>query len=251
MMNETLNSSIRLIILEEEFIMKNRWRILGAMTALTLVLSACGTPATKDKEPEKPEETPVAEVEKPEDLEETDDVVIEEPAEKEEAVEEKIKEEPVTNEKPAETGTDFSNEATLVKSDEQAFSMYILPSYKLTSEEPGKDVLYSETDESIFMRVETLPKEDGTYDYLDENMLTILNASSVGDTPIQLSEAGALPSGDGITNVKAYTVKAETGPVTGILFERGNLIVRLTIFDSAEAKYYKELLQMGETITSN
>lgn len=243
--------------------MKNRWRILGAMTVLTLVLSACGTPATKEKEPEKPEETTVSEVEelekveeieeveKPEDLEETDDVVIQDPVEQDKVDEDKIKEEPVKSEKPTETTTDFSNEATLVKSDEQAFSMYVLPSYKLTSEEPGRDVLYSVTDESVFMRVETLPKEDGSYDYLDENMLTILNASSAGDTPVQLSEADTLPSGDGITNVKAYTVKSETGPVTGIIFERGNLIVRLTIFDSAEAKHYKELLQMGETITSN
>ena len=90
--------------------------------------------------------------------------------------------------------------------------MYVLPGYKLTSEEPGRDSLYSESDDSVFMRIETVPKEEGAYDYLAENMLTLLDAASDGDVPVELSEASSLPSGDGITNVKAYSVNAETGP---------------------------------------
>lgn len=251
MMNETLNSPIRLIILKEELIMKNKWRILCVSAALALVLSACGSTVTEDKELEK-EDAPVVQdkdIEKVEGVnepEEEDEEVKNDESTENDSVNTEAKDETVSN-----NTTDLKNEATLVDSDAQDFSMYVLPGYKLTSEEPGRDSLYSESDESFFMRIETMPKEEGTYDYLAENMLTLLDATSDGDAPVELSEASTLPSGDGITNVKAYSVKAETGPVTGILFERGDLIVRLTIFDSPEAKYFKDSLQMGETVIAN
>ena len=37
---------------------------------------------------------------------------------------------------------DKSIEAELTESDEQDYSLYVLPLYKLTSEEPGRDILY-------------------------------------------------------------------------------------------------------------
>lgn len=49
--------------------------------------------------------------------------------------------------------------AFLKHSDNQGYSMYILPDYELTAEEPNKDVVMLSNDGEIFMRVELLPKD--------------------------------------------------------------------------------------------
>ena len=57
-------------------------------------------------------------------------------------------------------------DAVLTESDAQQFAMEVLPGYTLTSEEPGRDSLYADENPAAFMRIETQPAEDGTYDYL-------------------------------------------------------------------------------------
>ena len=41
--------------------MKNKWRILCVSAALALVLSACGSTVTNDKESKEPEDVPIIE----------------------------------------------------------------------------------------------------------------------------------------------------------------------------------------------
>ena len=55
---------------------------------------------------------------------------------------------------------------------------------------------------------------------------------------------------EGIENVKVLALKAETASVTGIIFERDNMVVRLTIYDSPKEEYFEQFLRMGETIVS-
>ncbi len=240
--------------------MKKNWRLLYAIMAIALILSACGTTdADQDDVGESGgSETPISEVEETNEEDANGDETNEDAVNEDET--ENATDEDSTNDKQltedevsteTETETDFLNEAMQVESDAQDFSVYLLPEYKLTSEEPGKDSLYLEADDSRFMRIETMSPEDFTYEYLEENMLAVLEASSGGKTPVEITDEQSLPSDNNLTNAKAYTVDVEEGTVTGILFEREDLLVRLTIFDSAEAEHFEDFLHMGETITKN
>lgn len=49
-------------------------------------------------------------------------------------------------------------QATLTRSNESGYEFYLLENFAFTSEEPGKDVIYSKYDDSFFVRVEKLDK---------------------------------------------------------------------------------------------
>lgn len=132
----------------------------------------------------------------------------------------------------AEEAEDNMADAVLTDSDAQQFAMKVLPGYTLTSEEPGRDSLYSNDNPSAFMRIETQTAEDGTYDYLLENMQEVLKAASDGEEPQELTDVYSDVADKGIENVKAFKVDTETGPVTGVVFEKDNMVVRFTLFDN-------------------
>src|SRR5690606_35222810 len=134
------------------------------------------------------------------------------------------------------------------ESDAQSYSMEVLPGYTLTSEEPGRDSLFAEEEPSAFMRIETQPAEDGSYDYLLENMQEVLKASSNGGEPEELTDIYSDAADKGIENAKAFKVDSETGPVTGVIFEKDEMVVRLTLFDNADEEYKTDFLNMGQTI---
>ena len=136
----------------------------------------------------------------------------------------------------------------LTDSDAQQFAMEVLPGYTLTSEEPGRDSLYADNNPTAFMRIETQPIEDGTYDYLLDNMQEVLKAASDGGVPVELTDVYSDVANKGITNVKAFKVDTETGPVTGIVFEKEDIVVRFTLFDNLDEEYKNDFLNMGQTI---
>lgn len=213
--------------------MKSKWNLLFASAAIALLLSACGT----DQSNGAPNDTPdgatgnVEEVENGSSVENGGEDV----------------EEPTTD-VPEEKEDDVLKDAVPTESDEQNYTISVLPNYTLTSEEPGKDSLLADDNETVFMRIETAPKEEGTYDYFSENLTAILEASSGGVAPTEVTDTALIPSGEGIENAKVFSVQAESGPVTGIVFERDNMVVRLTIFDSSKEEHFNEFLKMGETI---
>ncbi|WP_432359714.1 hypothetical protein [Sporosarcina sp. UB5] len=147
-----------------------------------------------------------------------------------------------------EQSTGDATEAVLTESDEQAFAMEVLPGFTLTSEEPGRDVLYANDEPRAFMRIETQPTEDGTYEYLLENVQDVLKAASNGEAPEQLMNVFTEASQKGIEKAKAFKVNTETGPVTGVVFEKNGMVVRLTLFDNLDEKYKDDFLNMGQTI---
>ena len=145
----------------------------------------------------------------------------------------------------AEGQEDIMKDAELIESDEQSYAISVLPDYTLTSEEPGKDSLISANNEAVFMRIETVAKEDGTYDYLAENMVAVLEASGDGSAPIEVLDEKSIPVAEGIENAKVLALKAETASITGIIFERDNMVVRLTIYDSPKEEYFEQFLRMS------
>lgn len=209
--------------------MKSKWNLLFASAAIALLLSACGTDQSNGTPNDTTDDTP--EVENGSSVENDGEDV----------------EEPETDVQK-ENEEDVLKDAVPTASDAQNYTISVLPNYTLTSEEPGKDSLLADDNETVFMRIETAPKEEGTYDYFTENLTAILEASSGGVAPTEVTDTTLIPSGEGIENAKVFSVQAESGPVTGIVFERGNMVVRLTIFDSSKEEHFNQFLKMSETI---
>lgn len=136
-----------------------------------------------------------------------------------------------------------------VNSDAQNYTMAILPEFTLTSEEPGRDSLYLTEDGSIFMRVETEAFTQETYDFMEENTVDLLQATSADQKgPTEVTDENQLPQGEGIEKTVGYTTETAEGITTGIVFKKDELIVRLTIFESTEGSYYEQFIKMGQTI---
>lgn len=224
--------------------MKIKWNLLLVAFATTLLLAACGTNPDAGENTTNGSTDVVEETDKVDENEGTEEVVEEETEVVEEETE--VVEETTSNDSKEE----FLKESKTTESDEQNYTMSVLPEYTLTSEEPGKDSLMATEDESVFMRIETMPKEEGTYDYSLKDIGAVLEASSDGGTPVEVTDKTAIPEGEGIENVKVLSVKAETASITGILFERGDMIVKLTIYDSPNEDHFENFLRMSETIVA-
>ncbi|MDV6376873.1 hypothetical protein ORD22_01160 [Sporosarcina sp. GW1-11] len=210
--------------------MNNKWRIIFASFAVSVMLAACGTSATDETETE---------------IDDSNGTAIEEPATNSETdVEDN---DPVATEEPE---ADRMKDAVETKSDEQDYSMMVLPGYTLTSEEPGRDSLYLEEDSSLFMRIETMPKggESYTFDELYVNMQELLVASSNGETSQEITDAAELPQNDGILNAKGAQVQSSEGYFKGFVIEREDKLVRVTIYASEDNEHIEEFKQMASTI---
>ncbi len=145
----------------------------------------------------------------------------------------------------------FQENAKQVDSDAQDYAIHILPAYTLTSEEPGRDSLYLTEDGNTFMRIETNPFNQDDYDYFKENTVSLLESTKAdGETVSEITEENSLPQGENVKNAVGYTVKANDSILTGIVFEKDGLLVRLTIFDTPTQEHYSNFLKMGETITN-
>jgi len=55
-----------------------------------------------------------------------------------------------------QNGVDKTEKATESKSVDQSYKLQQLPGFTLTQEEPGKDMLVSNDDDEVFMRIETI-----------------------------------------------------------------------------------------------
>lgn len=210
--------------------MNFKWKLACIASVVTIILAACGTDSSNNGQANEPKQ-PVEEKEQQQDAE---NELTEQP---EQDVEQEKQEE-------QKTGNDIG---VKTKSDTQNYTMSLMPDFTLTGEEPGKDVVYANENDMAFMRIEIVENNDGAYDYAVENSAATLEAASNGKTPEALTSV-ELPSGDGISDVKALTVETETGPVSGIVFVRGQAVVKLTIFDTPEQIYLEEFVRMGETI---
>ncbi|MBB4824117.1 hypothetical protein HNO89_001337 [Sporosarcina luteola] len=202
--------------------MKLNWKMISTGMAAALFLTACGT----DKDSPKPEEGTSA----------PDQVVTETGSE-----------ENGNNASEVGQNDNVSDGAESMSSDEQNYTMQVLPGFTLTAEEPGRDVLYSDKNSEAFMRIETKENEGENYDDWVANVQELVKASTDEDVQ-NVTDASLLPSGEGIENAVAFNSKTDDVSTTGIVFVKGDLLVRLTIFDTPEEELGKDFIKMGETI---
>ncbi|QED47335.1 hypothetical protein [Cytobacillus dafuensis] len=131
--------------------------------------------------------------------------------------------------------------AFLKSSDNMPYSMYVLPGFELTAEEPNKDVLYLSENDHIFMRIELLPA-DTDWKTLEDGTKTQLQ--SVNDD-VQTIEA---PSDDFFKDTIAMEASNDEDVITAYLIKSKEQPIKLTIFTKKDLNYKDAFLQMGKTI---
>ena len=220
--------------------MKSKWKLLSVSLATAILLAACGTEAGNENPAEQQEEPTNA-------VEETTTGAPAENTEPEESGSTDT-EGQENAEKPANGETDELTDAVPTESDEQNYSMAVLPGYSLTSEEPGRDSLMVDEDSSIFMRIETMDAAEVEMDEFLENTKEVVSASTDGQPAAEVTDEVKLPKGDGIEDAVAYSAQTDSVTVTSTVFERDGQLVRLTFYDSPDEKHFENFLRRGETI---
>lgn len=138
-------------------------------------------------------------------------------------------------------GEQKNDTAFLKYNDNQNYSMYVLPEYELTGEEPNKDVLFWNKDDSVFMRIELLPA-DIDWAMMEENTKAQLTA--VGP---DVKEAET-PEDPFFENAWAMETKSGSEIVTSYLIKNDQQPIKLTLFTKDNADHKNAFLEMGKTI---
>ncbi|MBT2570361.1 hypothetical protein [Planococcus sp. ISL-110] len=209
--------------------MKKNLFLLSSILTVGVLLTACGTPDTVE------EDTGTA----PEETAEETTVEVEE-----EEAEEEVAEEPEEETNTGESTEEAEPAGTLTQSDEQNYELYVLDGYELTAEEPNKDALYVADNSGVFMRIETFAAGETDFASLEENMKQTLQAVNPEEEP---AEATNFDEAD-FEQSAAYEIPSTEGTVTGIVYEKEDLLVRLTIFDDSTVNATEDFITMGRTI---
>lgn len=132
--------------------------------------------------------------------------------------------------------------ATLYRSSNQPFSMYTLPDYQASAEEPGKDVVLMTRNQAAWMRIEMYPATMA----VSRIESSIRRALAVTATPMR-EKPGYAPTLPAATVFHAASAKSS---VTAVLFERGGHRVVATVFVPAEFESLAPFFVMLKTIRS-
>ncbi|MFP3508065.1 hypothetical protein SB775_00095 [Peribacillus sp. SIMBA_075] len=134
-------------------------------------------------------------------------------------------------------GKEIEKTAFLKRSDNQPFSLYVLQQFKLSAEEPGKDIIFLTEDDSIYMRIELLTA-DVNWDEVEENVHTQLKSHSktIRDPALD------------IENGAGFEVESGDDVITSILLKDEKAPVRLTIFTKKDMDFRDAFLEMAKTL---
>ncbi|WP_433957665.1 hypothetical protein [Cytobacillus horneckiae] len=209
--------------------MKNTFKLFFMSTLLLMLLVACGTNQNADEDSSNRDDN---EANQPDEKNPKDD-------ESSENNKIRLMEQNIKFEKNGETEEET---AFLKESDNQDFSMYVLPNFVLTGEEPNKDVLHLEEQSNIFMRIELIP-DDADMKMLEEN--TKIQLQSVNEEVTSPS----LPNDSFFEDAIMMEASADGDTVTSFLIKNEQANVKLTIFtDKSEHDFKDAFIQMAKTI---
>jgi hypothetical protein len=198
-----------------------------------MIIAGCGSPAEKDSADKAQKAQPVTAPEKNEEDQK--------PADQEENNEEGLIRIMEQNIAYTVDGEQKEETAFLKYNDNQNYSMYVLPDYELTAEEPNKDVLMWTKDDSVFMRIELLPA-DAEWALVEENSKAQLAAvgSEVKEAPT--------PEDPFFNNAWAMETKSGSDIVTTYLLKNEDQPLKLTLFSKEDADHRNAFLEMAKTI---
>ncbi|MBT2695236.1 hypothetical protein [Bacillus sp. ISL-55] len=198
-----------------------------------LFIAGCGAPEESESTDKTPAAQPAAAPEKNEEDQKTTD--------QEKANEEGLIRIMEQNIAYTVNGEQKEETAFLKYNDNQNYSMYVLPGYELSAEEPNKDVLMWTEDDSLFMRIELLPA-DAEWDLVEENSKAQLAA--VGP---EVKEAQT-PEDPFFTNAWAMETKSGSDIVTTYLIKNEEQPLKLTLFTKEDADHRNAFMEMAKTI---
>ncbi len=143
-------------------------------------------------------------------------------------------------------GKTVSDTVITSTSEEMNYTIAHFDNFTLQAEDPGIDQLIYNDDDQLSMQIEVVAKEDVTFDDINASAAETMAAISADVNTLDF--AAILEQRTDILNMAGYeTVLEETDKVVKVVFERDNMFVTLTIYDTA-ADLQDAFLQMGLTI---
>ena len=225
---------------------------LSALLLTAVLVAGCTSDKTEESDTQKnePSNTPTEQQQQQQQQPATEDKAVDESQETP-ASNETNKDNTDTSAKTEQEvkykqkGEDKTENATESKSVDQGYKMQQLPGFTLSPEEPGKDMLVSNENSEVFMRIETVDASQSSYDDAKTSMQDHMNA--VG-APVALSSEELAAFKDA-KSVEGYVVDFDTEKVVGVVFEKDGLITKLTIHDNDELDLTDAMLKMASTIS--
>lgn len=232
--------------------MQKKFFSLSALLLTAVLVAGCTSDKTEESDTQKnePSNTPTEQQQQQQQQPATEDKAVDESQETP-ASNETNKDNTDTSAKTEQEvkykqkGEDKTENATESKSVDQGYKMQQLPGFTLSPEEPGKDMLVSNENSEVFMRIETVDASQSSYDDAKTSMQDHMNA--VG-APVALSSEELAAFKDA-KSVEGYVVDFDTEKVVGVVFEKDGLITKLTIHDNDELDLTDAMLKMASTIS--
>ncbi|MEG0260148.1 MAG: hypothetical protein RR651_09760 [Lysinibacillus sp.] len=145
----------------------------------------------------------------------------------------------------SQNGVEKTEKATETKSVDQSYKLHQLPDFTLVQEEPGKDMLVSNLDDDVFMRIQTLSPEDSGFEDANKSLEVYMGA--VGETtPLPAEQLAVFKDASKVEGLK---VDFDTEHVIGVALEQDGVVVFLVIHDNDEQDLTSAMLAMAATIS--
>ena len=138
-------------------------------------------------------------------------------------------------------GQTKTDTAVLEESGNQGFSLYVLPHYELTAEEPYKDIVYFKDKDQLFMRIESMQKNQSLAEF-KQSALEQLKAINDKVEPI------SPPNTSTFKNATAYRTSTKDAVVSAYVIPAAAHPIKVTIFDDKNLSHSDAFLKMADTI---
>ena len=133
-------------------------------------------------------------------------------------------------------------------SEQSNYSIRHTADFTLVAEEPNKDLLYLNVDDTISMRIEVVNKAEISFEDVKTNAIETMAAIAPEGKYGELDLTNSLKDQKGLLQSVGYETVLEADKVQIIVLEHEGKIIKLTIYDTAEADLSDAFLQMGLTI---
>lgn len=227
-------------------------KLFSFITILLLLLSACGTTENPSEsnngsdssgqvnqvEEQKEDDGISEETDEPKEIEEADD---QKQSDSDEERTDSKSEQSIEYTVNGETHEEIAN---LKSSDNQNYSMFVLPEYELTAEEPNKDIVFLSDDGEISMRIELLPTDADW----DSAINTAKSQLAVVNSEVKSIEA---PNDEFFKDVTAFEASSDQDVVKAYLIKNDSLSLKLTLFMKSDQDHTDPFLKMAKTIVKN
>ena len=218
--------------------MSKTFKFIITLSLSIAVLAACNTSEESTTEAEKETGTVNTESNEVEESADTEEPTTEDGQQAEQPTEETSS--TITFSSNGESKTE---ELTPISG--ERYTLQAIPGFTLTQEEPGKDMLLYDQDDSVSMRIESMTTSATTFNDLVANTEQTMAAISEDYKPYDIS---SLIEGQNLSSSTAYIADFDTEEVITVVFVKADKLVRLTVFDNAEVDLSEAMIKMGLTI---